>query len=438
MKVFCKLNNEKVFLAQYKYSYYYIQERRNLGMRQFRKMEQIRKRVFILLAMLVLACGSATVFSTVTTPITAEAAAIKINKKKLTLYKGEKYKLKITGTKGKVTWKSTDSSVVKVNSKGMITARKAGKAQIIARVKGKAKKYTCTVTVKSKKKNKSTVRFYASSSRVNMEKTGSVKITYNGGGSIYFDVEDTSVCTCSWAKKWEDDTITLNIEGWKSGVTNVTITNSSNDKEINISVNVDLYAKSVHISSSAETIYNGDSIDLTASVSPSYAEQGIEWSSSDESVATVSSYGSVEAEGEGTAIITATSEDGHCSAQCVITVKSPVNFIVKKIPKEIFSYGYNNKLNTVCNVDNVYYEVHKSGDEFYYKIYLEGEKIFDSSGDNISSTCKIGYKISKDGVVVEAGTFYSPEIKVGERFSKYTNGFLESAGDYQIELLDVT
>lgn len=407
-------------------------------MRQFRKTEQMRKRVFILLTMLILACGSATVFSTVTTPITAEAAAVKINKKKLTLYKGKKYKLKITGTKGKVTWKSTNSSVAKVNSKGVVTARKVGKARIIAKVKGKAKKYTCTITVKAKKKSNPTVQFYALSSSVDMAKSGSVKITYNGGGSIYFDVEDTSICTCSWANEWQNDTATLNIVGWKSGATNVTITNSSNNKEINISVNVDLYAKSVQISSSAETIGKGDSINLTASVSPSYAKQGIEWSSSDESVATVSSYGRVTAEGEGVAIITATSEDGHCLAQCVITVKSPINFIVKQVPKKIFSYGYNDKLLTVCNVDNVYYDVQKSGDRFYYKIYLEGEKIYDSSGDNISSTCRIGYKISKDGVVFEAGTFYSPEIKVGERFSKYTNGFLESPGDYQIELLDVT
>ena len=74
----------------------------------------------------------------------AEAAA-KISKKKVSLMVDETVTIKMKGTKKKVTWTSSDTSVASV-SKGKITAKKEGSATITATV-GK-KKYTCTVTVK--------------------------------------------------------------------------------------------------------------------------------------------------------------------------------------------------------------------------------------------------------------------------------------------------
>ena len=77
------------------------------------------------------------------------AAKIKLNKTKLTLTQGKKYRLKIKGTKKKVKWSSTKKSVATVNKKGVVTAKKKGTAYIKAKV-GK-KTYKCKVTVKSKK-----------------------------------------------------------------------------------------------------------------------------------------------------------------------------------------------------------------------------------------------------------------------------------------------
>lgn len=76
----------------------------------------------------------------------AEAATVKLNKKKLTLEVGKSATLKLTGTKAKVTWSSSNKAVATVNTKGKVTAKKAGKATITATVS--KKKYTCTVTVK--------------------------------------------------------------------------------------------------------------------------------------------------------------------------------------------------------------------------------------------------------------------------------------------------
>ena len=76
----------------------------------------------------------------------AEAATVKLNKKKLTLEVGKSETLKITGTKSKITWSSSNKSVATVSTKGKVTAKKAGKATITAKVG--TKKYSCTVTVK--------------------------------------------------------------------------------------------------------------------------------------------------------------------------------------------------------------------------------------------------------------------------------------------------
>lgn len=74
------------------------------------------------------------------------SAAGKINKKKATLKVGQTLQLKVTGTKGKVKWKSSKKSVATVSSKGRVKAKKKGYATITAKI-GK-KKYTCKVTVK--------------------------------------------------------------------------------------------------------------------------------------------------------------------------------------------------------------------------------------------------------------------------------------------------
>lgn len=82
--------------------------------------------------------------------ITAQASTrIALNKTKITLKTYQAYQLKITGTKKKAKWKSSDSKVVSVTKSGKIYTHKKGKATITATVGGK--KLKCTVTVKKGK-----------------------------------------------------------------------------------------------------------------------------------------------------------------------------------------------------------------------------------------------------------------------------------------------
>lgn len=74
--------------------------------------------------------------------------------------------------------------------------------------------------------------------------------------------------------------------------------------------------------SETEFIIGDEPTTLTVTVAPDNATvKDITWSSSDESVATVSAEGVVTAVGEGTAIITATTKDGNKTATCTVTVK---------------------------------------------------------------------------------------------------------------------
>lgn len=82
---------------------------------------------------------------------------VKLNKTKVSLTVGETTKLKICGTKKKVRWTSKKKSVATVSAKGKVWAKKAGTAQIIAKVSGR--KYTCKVTVVQKEPSRKIYTF---------------------------------------------------------------------------------------------------------------------------------------------------------------------------------------------------------------------------------------------------------------------------------------
>lgn len=69
----------------------------------------------------------------------------KLNRTKLTARVGNTYQLKVSGTNRKAAYKSSDTSVVKVSSKGKLTFLKPGRASVTASVGGS--KLTCEVKV---------------------------------------------------------------------------------------------------------------------------------------------------------------------------------------------------------------------------------------------------------------------------------------------------
>ena len=117
----------------------------------------------------------------------AQAASPQISSKKISLVVGNSKTLKLKNNKKKVVWKSSKSSVAKVSSKGVVTAQKRGTATVTAKV-GK-KKYTCKVTVKDAKLNRSSLS-------LTEKKSYQLKFT-NSKGKVKWSSANKSVATVS-------------------------------------------------------------------------------------------------------------------------------------------------------------------------------------------------------------------------------------------------
>lgn len=119
-----------------------------------------------------------------------KAKSVTMSKKSAILFPSDKTTLKATvkGSAGfynqGVTWKSSNTSVATVTSKGIVTAKKAGKATITATEKGGSKKATCAVTVSGIKVDKAN-KSVSVTATVNNTETKSMHyvVTKNAGAS---------------------------------------------------------------------------------------------------------------------------------------------------------------------------------------------------------------------------------------------------------------
>ena len=127
----------------------------------------------------------------------AEAASPKLNKKKVTLYVEQTVRLKVNNTKAKVTWSSNKKAVASVSKKGVVTAKKAGKAKITAKVSGR--KYTCAVTVRKPKLNISKATVYVGKTRTLKVIKTSKKITWSSSDRQVAVVSRKGVVTGKWS-----------------------------------------------------------------------------------------------------------------------------------------------------------------------------------------------------------------------------------------------
>ena len=163
-----------------------------------------------------------------------------------------------------------------------------------------------------------------------------------------------------------DGKVTAKAEG------TATITATANDGcgvkascEVTVEKKV-ILVNQITLSQTTATLTEGETLTLTATVTPDYADNtSVTWSSSNEEVASVDANGNVTAKAEGTATITATANDASgVSASCVVTVNE---IILGKCATPIISYADGQVsvtcetedakvVTTVANVDDGTYE----------------------------------------------------------------------------------
>lgn len=115
---------------------------------------------------------------------------------------------------------------------------------------------------------------------------------------------------------------------YKNGTTTITATatdGSGVTASCEVTVNINYPVQGISLNHDAKTFTKaGETLQLTTTIYPDSAtNKTVTWKSSDEKVATVDESGLVTAVGNGTANITATTEDGNYTATCKVTVEIP-------------------------------------------------------------------------------------------------------------------
>lgn len=216
-------------------------------------------------------------------------------------------------------WTSSDESVATVDETGTVTAVAAGEAEITAAVKDTEMQDVCVITVK------------VSAKELKVPDTLEVKLNDTDGTAIEAkcEPEDASNISFDFASS-DEEVATVDKDGkvkvLKAGECDITTTLMQDGEKVTektTHVKAFYEVESITLDSNEGKLTVGNSHTIKATVAPEEvaAETTIEWSSSNEKVATVDSNGKVTAVSSGNATITATA--GEESANYEVTVEQP-------------------------------------------------------------------------------------------------------------------
>lgn len=216
-------------------------------------------------------------------------------------------------------WTSSDESVATVDETGTVTAVAAGEAEITATVKDTEMQDVCVITVK------------VSAKELKVPDTLEVKLNDTDETAIEAKCEPKDASNISFDFASSDEEVaTVDKDGkvkvLKAGECDITTTLLQDGEKVTektTHVKAFYEVESITLDSNEGKLTVGNSHTIKATVAPDEvaAETTIEWSSSNEKVATVDSNGKVTAVFSGNATITATA--GEESANYEVTVEQP-------------------------------------------------------------------------------------------------------------------
>ena len=236
-------------------------------------------------------------------------------------------------------WTSSDESVATVDETGTVTAVAAGEAEITAAVKDTEMQDVCVITVK------------VSAKELKVPDTLEVKLNDTDETAIEAkcEPEDASNISFDFASS-DEEVATVDKDGkvkvLKAGECDITTTLMQDGEKVTektTHVKAFYEVESITLDSNEGKLTVGNSHTIKATVAPKEvaAETTIEWSSSNEKVATVDSNGKVTAVSSGNATITATA--GEESANYEVTVEQP-----KKVTTSNKTYTKNGSSNSAA------------------------------------------------------------------------------------------
>lgn len=267
---------------------------------------------------------------------------ISLDKNALSLAKGDSAKLTPSvlpeDADAEVSWSSSDTSVAKVDSNGVVTAVGKGSATIAAKADSYTAKCEVTVTVPL-----DSIEITGTTDTIKKGQTTKLEVVYNptdttDSKDVTWSSSDTNVATVS-----NDGIVTALKDG------TVTITATVGDKtDTYVIVVQEIKLTAIDIQDTL-TIHKGETSSLNVTYTPTNTtdDTTVTWSSSDEMVASVDANGTITAKSVGGAIITA--RIGNLSAQCVVTVDAPLKEIIPNSTKlelikkqtSVITYSFN-------------------------------------------------------------------------------------------------
>lgn len=252
-----------------------------------------------------------------------KSTGVKLNKTSVSIYDGKTYQLTATVSPSNaslksVTYKSSDTSIVKVYSNGKILGVKPGKATITVKTADTGKTAKCVVTVKK-----------VVPTKVTLNKT-SVSVDYNKTYQLKATVSPSNATDKSVKWKSSDASVVyVNSKGVVKGLkpgksATITCTTASGNLVAKCTVKVNpVKVTAVTLNKSKATLATGEKLVLTATIAPSNAtNKAVTWSSSNTDVVKVSSSGVVTAVGDGKAFVGCMTKDGGFVALCTVEVKT--------------------------------------------------------------------------------------------------------------------
>ena len=355
---------------------------------------------------------TATCKVTVSKPVsTIAVTGVSLNKTSLSLTVGESQSLSATvspsnASDKSVSWKSSDTSVATVDGSGNVKAVKAGTAKVTVTTKDGSKTATCNVTVKSSSVAVTSISLNKKDLYLSEGESEKLIVTFNPSDATNKEVT------------WESDTPSKatvdnngNVKAVKAGTATITVTTKDGSRIARCLVHVSaavINVTGVSVSPTSVTLAEGERKELTATVKPSNAtKKSVTWTSSNTTVATVSTSGLVTAKSAGTATITVTTVDGSYTAKCTVTVKKKVTPEYVVLYHKGDSYG---KLSTGTEVKSTmeYTMGSLANNNLYFTVYDKANGIMKGGGPlTISGNATI-----VDNTAISRNGNYPQELRV--------------------------